>query len=220
MIVKYCKQCNGEINQIPSKSNRPFCSQLCYGKWRSENIKGELHPMWGGGRLKRNCIICNREFTFDKGDIKRREGKFEKQFCSVKCKSIWQRGQWIHVKCDNCKKELILTTTQQKERNHHFCNEECLHKWYRKDNHPRWKNGITSENQKIRDSIEYKNWRLKIFRRDKFQCKLCGGKSKKEHRVILHAHHIKSFINHPNLRFELDNGITLCNKCHILIHWG
>ena len=32
------------------------------------------------------------------------------------------------------------------------------------------------------------------------------------------AHHIKHFATHINLRYDLDNGITLCPSCHKEVH--
>lgn len=75
--------------------------------------------------------------------------------------------------------------------------------------HYKWKGGITPINEKIRRSVEYKEWRWGIFLRDDFTCQKCsirGGK--------LHADHIKPFAYFPELRFDLKNGRTLCESCH------
>jgi len=78
---------------------------------------------------------------------------------------------------------------------------------------PAWKGGITPERFKIRNSARYAEWRLSVYRRDKFRCVLCGAVGGK-----LNAHHVRSFSKYPDLRFDIDNGVTLCEKCHKDLH--
>lgn len=50
-------------------------------------------------------------------------------------------------------------------------------------------------------------WRKEVIKRDK-KCQYCGSEEK------LHAHHISKWSDDPVNRINLDNGITLCEKCH------
>jgi len=53
-------------------------------------------------------------------------------------------------------------------------------------------------------------WSLKVRERDNFTCQICGKKIEKQH---AHAHHIipRQF---RGLRWEINNGITLCFVHH------
>lgn len=75
---------------------------------------------------------------------------------------------------------------------------------------PFWKGGIHPEKLRLRKSSKYKEWREKVFQRDNYTCQKCGDNKGGN----LHAHHILNFSEHDDLRFNVNNGITLCEKCH------
>jgi 5-methylcytosine-specific restriction endonuclease McrA len=76
-----------------------------------------------------------------------------------------------------------------------------------------WKGGISPENKRIRHTIEFRLWREAVFARDNWTCQKCKTK-----KIYLHPHHILGFANYPELRFAIDNGITLCENCHKNFH--
>ena len=77
-----------------------------------------------------------------------------------------------------------------------------------------WKGGVSSVNKRIRSSAKYASWRTSVFIRDDYTCTHCGRSSKAGDRVVLNADHIKPFAFYPDLRFDVDNGRTLCEPCH------
>lgn len=79
------------------------------------------------------------------------------------------------------------------------------------ENHWMWRGGRSKGYKTGYYSLEYKQWRSKVFERDGFTCQIC-----RKIGVYLTAHHIKSFAHYPKLRFDLNNGITLCEECHKL----
>ena len=87
------------------------------------------------------------------------------------------------------------------------------HKFNRGENSYSWKGGITPENVKIRNSIQMKLWKESLLIRDNWTCQKCGQNGGK-----LESHHILNFSTYLDLRFDINNGITLCKKCHKEFH--
>lgn len=85
-------------------------------------------------------------------------------------------------------------------------------------NHWNWQGGKTSENHRIRGSIEIRLWRESVFARDNWACQKCENRNGKGKAIILHSHHIKNFAEIKELQTSIENGITLCKKCHKQFH--
>ena len=83
------------------------------------------------------------------------------------------------------------------------------------ENNPAWKGGVTPLNNLIRKTEEYKKWAISIYKKNRYICQKCGIKCESKNII---AHHIKSFTYFPKLRFDINNGITLCRSCHIKYH--
>ena len=63
-----------------------------------------------------------------------------------------------------------------------------------------------------RSSIVNQKWRAEVLKRDGKKCVDCGSTKR------LHAHHVKHWSTHPDLRHDVSNGQTLCADCHAKQH--
>ena len=71
-----------------------------------------------------------------------------------------------------------------------------------------------AENLAKRTNATLTNWRTQVLKRDGYKCKICGARYK------LQAHHIIPVRSSSRHMYEINNGITLCNTCHSLVHHG
>ena len=212
-IVK-CKICGIEFK---SKKNqkRKTCSMKCRGELLKLEQSGENHPLYKNGKaLKQEykCLKCGNIFVSDKGYNGR-----EPKYCSKECYSKSLIKPREIKTCQYCKKEFQSKYTSGLKK---YCSLICASKSrgdkMRGVKNGRcgelaggWKGGVTKEHDLIRRGLEYKRWRTSVFERDNYTCVNCGVRGGK-----LQADHIKPFSIYKELRFDINNGRTLCFKCH------
>lgn len=182
------------------------------------------------------CKQCNKEFEKNVSASTTAPGQTTTlEFCSRSC-SAGSRRTSVDVTCLFCKKTFKVWPSRLKTKK--FCSIKCYGgqqsvdrkgivvnpggtPWnkgkknprWAKENNPNWSGGVTKANDLIRKSDKYKEWRKAVFERDNYTCQICSAKGS-EKNVTLNADHISPFALYPNLRFDIDNGRTLCVECH------
>jgi|SRR3972149_769583 len=187
-LKKVCEKCFKEFEVIQSRENARFCSKEC-------SLKGKVNKL---------CEVCKKEFSV--------YPVFEKQrFCSRRCKGLFMRGK---PSCMLGKKNPNASKNPQVFKKGSIpWNKGKEH--LRGSKNPNWKGGIDEEHKRIKQTAEYKEWRNKIYKKYKWTCVECKIHCNSK---IITAHHIKEFYAYPEYRFDVNNGIVLCRKCHILKH--
>lgn len=158
------------------------------------------------------CKNCNFEFNRPACHIKR----VNNVFCSIACHNSYQRcqsiisGKSIKKQCKVCGNMFAINKCYQERFS--TCGTKCYFIAKRKENNGNWRGGAS--NKRILSTVVYKEWRKSVFERDNYTCVAChkrGGN--------ICADHIKGWTHYPELRYKLDNGRTLCLKCHKLTYY-
>lgn len=135
----------------------------------------------------------------------------------IKGNKPWNYGRIINLVCKECKKE--FSVIKARENKAKFCSKKCKSLWMSKNligkNSPSWRGGFTPVYKYARNWLIARDWRKKVYERDDYTCQECGQRG-----VRLEVHHIKSFTHYPDIRWDINNGLTLCYKCHQLTKKG
>jgi len=176
-------------------------------KWTKEYRKKYNAKYWKKWRLKNKpyikkiCIICGKNFVQTGG-------------CQKRCKKCQI------LKCKNCGKDFIPKKKNYKQK---FCSRQCGLDFNYKDRVKRINKyrGTKPRTYHLKKrpkhgGIKYQEWRMSVWKRDKFTCQKCGKTTNelKKEGIKICADHIKPYCNYPELRYELSNGRTLCVPCH------
>lgn len=137
------------------------------------------------------CAVCGKSFRNIRGN---------RRFCSAECahkRHPIDRPQKL-LTCQWCNEEFHPANGHLKAK---YCSQECRYASKRKQ-----------DTDKKRNSYEYKQWRDAVYERDNYACQQCGNTG------AIQAHHIKPWNDHKELRYDVANGVTLCQTCHENIH--
>ncbi|MCK4815774.1 hypothetical protein KA005_08390, partial [bacterium] len=127
-IKRICKTCGKEIEVYPSiirKGKGIYCSRDCWCIALSRNspTKGEHSNFWKGGKIKRICLVCGREFEVFPSQIDKGGGKY----CSQKCYALSNRKRTF-THCASCGKEFWVHPSQLARGGGRYCSVSCASK--------------------------------------------------------------------------------------------
>lgn len=187
-MSKQCPIC-GEYKNRQSKKCR-----ACYFR----QIKSDKY-------ITKTCPVCSETFTTHQVQINRGGGKYCSLSCARKGSPTRKRNRAIVI-CQVCKKQIERHHSEIKKsvKGLYFCSSDCWYEHNQGENHYLWAGG---QNERVNPN--YTKWRKAVLERDKYYCRICHSQDR------LEVHHIKRFATHPDIRWNIDNGLTLCHDCHI-----
>jgi hypothetical protein len=150
------------------------------------------------------------------------------KFCSYGCRGAWRQKHWTaennpkwqagerRKDCQHCgisfekpRRRALSLFSEQK-----FCSKECSDlgglRHFGADN-GNWNGNPRTKHRESKQA----SWARAVISRDQATCRDCGASG-----IELHAHHVLPYKTHPELRWNVSNGRTLCYKCHWAAHTG
>ncbi|XP_034417093.1 zinc finger MYM-type protein 2 [Cyclopterus lumpus] len=130
-IVTFCEYCQEEktLHEMVKFSGvkRPFCSEGCKLLFKQDFIR----------RLGLKCVSCNHCNQLCKRGLTRQLGGMTRDFCSEACAKKFNDWYFKALRCDCCKVQGNLTeSVMWRAEMKHFCDQECLLKFYCQQNEP------------------------------------------------------------------------------------
>ncbi len=229
-LSKICKNC-GNVFRVRNKSKydtAEYCSAKCRREYLAKTMVGENAAHYKNGSRTKIPIVCDnceKQFLKDRTQAE----KWEKHFCCRKCQIEYYRKpenkktgtesprySQVDVICEWCGR--AFKSYKSVASVARFCSQKCRNDWQsdmmKGENHYNWHGGVSKKRQLDMTRREYRQWRKSVFERDKYTCQVCGDNKGGN----LRAHHIKRYSEFPELRYDVKNGITLCDKCHNKVH--
>lgn len=155
-----------------------------------------------------SCAKCGGVATSEKQrfSLEKVTAIFSDAGCQLLSPTYENNMQVLDYKC-NCGREsrTSLANFQRGVR----CIECGMNK-LRGANNPKWN---PNKEANTRNTPEYRKWRNDVLKRDEYTCQRCG-----DLHWAMTAHHVQSFKTALDVRYDVDNGITLCRKCHTEFH--
>lgn len=151
------------------------------------------------GRVELTCAVCSRSYWQHeyRADASR--------YCSKAC---WS-ARAPRVQCEGCEETFAHHRDRGAGR---FCSRACAHRTMVGPLATRYVDGQSMTRDRAREQPRLREWRRAVMTRDGFRCVLCSATG------YLHAHHMFPWALYPALRFDVDNGVTLCDSCHGDVH--
>uniref|UniRef100_A0A8C7CDA5 Zinc finger MYM-type containing 2 n=1 Tax=Oncorhynchus kisutch TaxID=8019 RepID=A0A8C7CDA5_ONCKI len=148
-IVTFCEYCQEEktLHETVKFSGvkRPFCSEGCKLLFKQDFAK----------RLGLKCVTCNYCTQLCKRGVTRQLAGVSRDFCSETCAKKFHEWYYKAARCDCCKVQGNLTeSVQWRAEMKHFCDQQCLLRFYCQQNEPNLATQKGPENTRLGFGIQ------------------------------------------------------------------
>jgi hypothetical protein len=144
-----------------------------------------------GERIQKMCILCSKQFKVPKY-------RSIAKYCSKKC----------HTESGCLTRKGIKNSPETIQK---ICKARAKQVMPLGEKHPRWiKDRSKLKISDNRDNTQCRYWAYGVKKRDLGKCRM----SNKDCKGQLEAHHILNWVEYPELRYDVNNGITLCLNHH------
>jgi len=225
-VVMVCNTCGKPVKKYVSQLHGDivYCGDSCYREAKKNGVSNpkpkdtKFEALW-------NCAFCGKEIMSMPSRVKK--------YCSLECSARSKTKPLVDCLCLHCGKSFQTTGYKLKIGHGKYCSVECWgmagRDYFKKPMSVEQKDKIRDSNTKtkragkiftdrelrrlLRKGARYRDWRNWVFGVDDFTCVRCGKRG-----GYLHAHHIDSFADNPDFRFDPDNGVAMCEDCHHFVH--
>lgn len=213
-----CAQCGSLYRRRPGRGE--YCSQDCYKSMRRE--RKQVTCADGLSYQKRHYLANWADYQRKNSARNAKNSEGIRAYKQTYYRAHEGRDKKpvplrVELVCTCCGKTYTRQPNEAARSRMPYCGMKCRNLHYRERfkgaNSHLWQGGKTEAAKILYSSAEYKQWRYEIFKRDGFACQRCGVKDK-----TIEAHHLKPQSIYPELRFAMNNGVTLCALCHDEVH--
>ncbi|XP_076119363.1 zinc finger MYM-type protein 2 isoform X2 [Alosa pseudoharengus] len=157
-IVAFCEFCHEEktLHDTAKFSgvSRPFCGEGCKLLFKQSFAR----------RLGLKCVTCNHCNQMCKRGITKQFDSVTRDFCSEACSKKFHDWYYKAARCDCCKVQGNLTeSVQWRSEMKHFCDQQCLLRFYCQQNEPNMATQKGPENTTLGIGVQTQATKVTLF---------------------------------------------------------
>lgn len=184
----------GRMFGVNGRTIRMWMEKAGIERLGNKHLRGGVSATWNIGR-KRSPETIEKMRAVRLGSVPPNKGRGSVWFTCAIC------GIWVFDK---------------PYRRKIFCSEACRNTMMselRGEKHWNYVSADPPSNQRQRLWAQCREWRRSVMDRDGHTCVVCG-----QHGGRLVAHHLEPWAEAVELRFAINNGVTLCRNDHLEFH--
>lgn len=171
-------------------------------EFMSDKMKEQIHDWWQDEEFRQMQSDKTKKQWQDEEFKKIRENSARKQM-----KERWEDKNWRDMQSELNSNKMKQLWSDEEFRQAHSGENSYLYNFnLTEEDRQRAKEG------RFNDS-DFVTWSKQVKEKANYTCDCCGNNKSK-----MHSHHLNNWNTYKEQRYELENGVCLCESCHKEFH--